>query len=305
MSSELQPLVIVIGAARSGTTVLGRILGEVPGFVAMNEHKYLWRIGSAYKNHDARTASEATPKTIKRIHNYCKAFQNKNGGNRIVEKTPPNCFRVEFIHKVFPDAVFIHIIRNGTESILSRVNMIESERRFPITSLRWWLRMPKRILAPLPWWEKPSLLIPFLRGVRNKLPGAKRVWGENYPGWNKDKGTLSPLQFAAKSWAESVRAARQGLTAVPENQRIEIRYEELIHNHENFLNQIAQLCKMSDDQSSQLLRIGTEELNSKGVSKWSSNYTNSDKAEIAPFVEELLLELGYKSVHAEPQTVQQ
>lgn len=304
MSLELQPLVIIIGAARSGTTILGKILGDVPGFVTMNEHKFLWRIGSAYRNHDARTASEAKPEIVKRIREYCKNFQSQNDGKRIVEKTPPNCFRVEFIHEVFPDAVFIHIIRNGKESVLSRVNMIESEHRFPITSLRWWIRIPQRVSA-LRWWEKPSVLIPFARGIRNKLPGAKRVWGENYPGWTKDARTLSPLQFAAKSWAESVRTARQGLANVPSDQQIEIRYEELVHDHAASLAQIASLCRMSEDQLSELLRIGEEKLNRKGANKWSAKYSDAERNEIAPYVEELLLELGYESIHAKPTTAQQ
>jgi hypothetical protein len=51
--------------------------------------------------------------------------QNLWGRSRFVDKTLLNCFRVRLLNLIFPDAKFIHIIRDGRAAAFSVLNKIE------------------------------------------------------------------------------------------------------------------------------------------------------------------------------------
>jgi hypothetical protein len=51
--------------------------------------------------------------------------QNLWGRSRFVDKTLQNCFRVRLLNSIFPDAKFIHIIRDGRAVAFSILNKIE------------------------------------------------------------------------------------------------------------------------------------------------------------------------------------
>jgi hypothetical protein len=49
----------------------------------------------------------------------------------MIEKTPDNCLRVDFIRKIFPDAYFIYIQRDGRNSISSMMEAWRHYRKIP------------------------------------------------------------------------------------------------------------------------------------------------------------------------------
>ncbi len=74
------------------------------------------------------------------IFNYlCKwlklwIFKKQSDGEsrtyRIIDKTPPNCFRVEYLAKLYPDAKFIYITRDGLDNTSSLMNAWRSKQKF-------------------------------------------------------------------------------------------------------------------------------------------------------------------------------
>ena len=52
-------------------------------------------------------------------------MQNLWGRSRFVDKTLLNCFRVRLLNAIFPDAKFVHIIRDGRAVAFSILNKIE------------------------------------------------------------------------------------------------------------------------------------------------------------------------------------
>ena len=58
--------------------------------------------------------------------------QNLWGRPRLVDKTLLNCFRVRLLNSIFPDAKFIHIIRDGRAVAFSLLNKIELGATSPI-----------------------------------------------------------------------------------------------------------------------------------------------------------------------------
>ncbi len=57
--------------------------------------------------------------------NKVVAVQNLWGRSRFMDKTLLNCFRVRLLNLIFPDAKFIHIIRDGRAVAFSILNKIE------------------------------------------------------------------------------------------------------------------------------------------------------------------------------------
>ena len=119
MSARLERPIIILGAGRSGTTALTEVLRHHPDVAVWEEPKHIWRFGHAYRSHDVLTAADATPRVKRYIHEQFAAYLRDSGKARFIEKTPSNCFRVSFIRAVFPDALFVHVMRDGRAAVTS------------------------------------------------------------------------------------------------------------------------------------------------------------------------------------------
>jgi hypothetical protein len=139
------------------------------------------------------------------------------GGERIVEKTPSNCLRVAFIRRVFPDAYFLHITRDGREAVPAIMDKWrnkttgvsgEPERRRVLRRIR----------------EAPIRQVPYYLPelVGRMLPmGEAQVWGPRLPGLRDMARDLPLLEVAAAQW----RACVEGV--LHERQNLGDRYHEL------------------------------------------------------------------------------
>jgi len=114
-------MVFVIGAGRSGTTLLAHMLSSIDGFLGLDEKRYIWSYGKPWARSDVRGEHDCNEKICGFIRDYFTKAVKRHGNDvtHIVEKTPSNCFRVPFINKVFLDSKFIHIIRDGRDVALS------------------------------------------------------------------------------------------------------------------------------------------------------------------------------------------
>ncbi|MGK7920781.1 MAG: sulfotransferase, partial [Trichodesmium sp.] len=113
---NLRRPIFIIGSPRSGTTFLGNCLGSLP------EISY----------HFEPVATKAAARYIyEKIWGITKGkwFYGSVYGwlmrlyldadLRFAEKTPRNCFLIDFLATAFPKAQFIHIIRDGRDAALS------------------------------------------------------------------------------------------------------------------------------------------------------------------------------------------
>jgi hypothetical protein len=101
------------------------MLGEHPALGYLNEPRQIWRhqaVTDIWSEHAERrggrlhlTAADVVPRHISRIVRDFAAEVHLLGAARLVEKLPANSFRVEFLDAVFPDALFLHLVRNGTD----------------------------------------------------------------------------------------------------------------------------------------------------------------------------------------------
>lgn len=118
--------IFIIGTGRSGTTILGVVLSMHRSVGFLNEPKALWY--SVYKNEDLignyskrkancrLNALDATEEVVRAMHRLFGWYLAITGSSRVVDKYPELIFRIPFVRKIFPDAKFIFLIRNGWDT---------------------------------------------------------------------------------------------------------------------------------------------------------------------------------------------
>jgi hypothetical protein len=124
--------VFVIGAPRSGTTMLFGLLDRSPHLASLGvESHLLWDMyhpieRSGWISHavDAQGVKggerRALAWTIDRV----------TGGTRYLDKFPRNCLRVPYLNALYPDAVFVYIRRDGRAAVSSLISAWRTPGRF-------------------------------------------------------------------------------------------------------------------------------------------------------------------------------
>ena len=113
-------VVFVVGCARSGTSILGELIASHPAVKYIFEAHTIWEVGGEGENGSHRlTGDHATPAIKTKITSW---FQNQSQGEQVlVEKNPRNILRIPYIHKIFPEAKIVHIVRDGRDVACSMI----------------------------------------------------------------------------------------------------------------------------------------------------------------------------------------
>lgn len=167
--------IFVVGAPRSGTTLLYSILlssGELPLYRAESRilecstrYGPLRRDGNfrrflrdyersrqfARSGLDSRDLTDAPPESRASYAAFLRYFMDqvalREGKRRWAEKTPNHVFHMEELAEEFPDARFVHVVRDGRDVALSqrRLDMDRSPSRDPVVRLLWAGKIWERI----------------------------------------------------------------------------------------------------------------------------------------------------------------
>ena len=201
--SDLTSPVFIIGAPRSGTSLLYAILRRSSALRHWpGESHEIWEADyhPSLRGWESNvlTASDLTDDAAARIK---RSFYLVTGRkHHLLDKTPRNALRVGFVDALFPDARFIYLKRDGRENTNSLINAWRTPRYRTYE-----LPEPHRISGVDPRWWKFIL----------------------YPGWRDDlEGPVEVV--AAKQWIASNDHAMRDLSALPSARRFEVRYEDLV-----------------------------------------------------------------------------
>ena len=178
-TKDVRPI-FILGVGRSGTTILGTILGMHRDVGYLNEPKALWQaalgdddvIGS-YSDAPGRFRMKATDaSSIKRLrlHRSYRAFQRLSGSRRVADKYPELIFRTAFVDQVLPDAKKLVLVRNGAETIQSIRNWSERKGTYHDglhhdwwgLDDRKWTLMVEQLIEPDPFFAPALDIIPTL-----------------------------------------------------------------------------------------------------------------------------------------------
>lgn len=113
-------LVLIVGCARSGTSILGELVAAHPEVKYIFEAHSIWELGGLGENDSHRlTARNATPVVSQQVREWFQA--QSEGSPVLLEKNPRNILRVPYVHAIFPEARIIHIVRDGRDVACSMV----------------------------------------------------------------------------------------------------------------------------------------------------------------------------------------
>lgn len=229
--------VIIVGAGRSGTNVLRDCLTKFADFGTWpcDEIQPIWRHGNLAWPNDELTPEHATKSVKKFIHRaFHKQWRSLGKPKFLVEKTCANTLRVPFLNAVFPDAIYIHIIRNGVDVVPSAKKRWSGELELP--SFSYFAAKARYI----PWQDIPVYAWSFISKRLGKLTGKKQrlsTWGprfENIDDWENKRLEL----LCAEQWAQCVTKATDAFATLPNERVITVYYEDFIADPEVVMKRI-------------------------------------------------------------------
>jgi hypothetical protein len=147
------PLCFVFGSPRSGTTFLGRLLGSHPKIAYLEETMFgcylpdlrkgltrLWEVKEKMKKkpcqeaftdmaytdlvtlseeESRRNEAEVTREARKLFESIFRRHLAQTRRKVLLEKTPRHALYLDEIHALFPEALYIHLIRDGRDVLSS------------------------------------------------------------------------------------------------------------------------------------------------------------------------------------------
>jgi len=271
--------IFVIGAQRSGTTLLRYMLCSHPRIYIPPESNFIPRFFKSRpcKPMDRRRAlrtvqgllaygmffedwreekpdasafldglPDLTPATVLSVL-YAK-YASQHGAERWGDKSPIYADHVDLISEIFPSAQVLHIIRDGRDVALSMIKAYQHARFFYVD-----------------------------------------------------------LYYAAKVWKRRVTAARASGRRLGPDRYFELKYEELVARPQPVLRQICEYLNeeyepaMAEPQSTAsrswhstgIYAATRQPLTTKGVGRWTSEMEEADRSLFQFVCGDLLGELGY------------
>jgi hypothetical protein len=282
----MQTPIIIVGAGRSGTKLLRGVLGQHPSLIAFpREINYIWRYKNARCPTDELSAEQATPAVVKYITRRIEQFSAANGSRRVVEKTCANSLRMDFVNAVFPNAQFIHIVRDGRA-------VAESARRRWLASLDTGYLLEKMQWVPVV--DLPYYGLRYLTFQMHRLFSAEKSqgsWGPRFTGLDELVKRFSLIEVCGIQWKACVEAAESASRWLgPERVRT-IRYEDLIRDSFKELGQIFEWLRLDFVPNCQT--FACQQITSEHTDKWQNVLTNYEQEILLPHIRSTLDEFRY------------
>ena len=194
-------IVFVVGSPRSGTTLLQSVLAthselfSIPGETGLFSNQNIFgrrHFGLSWEEN--RALFRESRDLVDFFDRAVALLASRNGGGTFVEKTPQHVLRLEFLMRRFPNARFLHVVRDGRDCYVSAkghsgIPQTSSAGRFA----RYWARC---VDAPLRLEGHPALETvryeDFVRSAPHELDRVMR-----FLSLRSETGQLDPARFGS------------------------------------------------------------------------------------------------------------
>jgi hypothetical protein len=251
--------IIVLACPRSGSTLFYETLAKAQGLwtVGGESHAIIEEIPEFSTIYNGSVSNTLTEKdgTTRAVEVLKQRFQeqlinsNKEPYDeqqlntvRFLEKTPKNSLRVRFLNKVFPDAIFIHLIRDPKDNISSIIDG---------------------------WRSGHFITYPHLPGFNNQwsylLP----------PNWETLKE--KPVeQIATFQWQAANQSILNDLKHIPDNRQYTVNYQDFLDNTSTVMRKLCNFIDIDFDSKikqhcSNPLPYSRYTLTKPELNKWHKN----------------------------------
>ena len=261
---NLDSPIFIIGSPRSGTTFLGECLGTIPE-ISYHFEPVLIKAAARYIYTQQWSGDRAT-NFYRQVYGWLMRWQ-QDGNLRLAEKTPRNSFVIPFLTEAFPDAKFIHIIRDGRDVALS--------------------------LTRKPWYNNE------LNGSIMREPGGylcgstPRFWVE--PERDREFATTDNIHRCIWLWRRYIEAATEGMNSLSPGQGFELRYEDLVTNPEREATRLLDFMGIdAEDSRTTFKAYLINNARQDSVGKWQSSLTSENIDSIKLEASNWLEQYNYK-----------
>ncbi len=302
MSHELKSSapVFLIGSPRSGTTLLGEILGKHPDLAYWYEPTFVFDRFFRDAPHDRRTADDATPEVSAYIQREFACFSRRFGGRLIVEKSPRHSLKIPFLHAIFPGARYLHLIRHGGDATLSIYREWQSREdagrrlfsRQAVDRLCTHIAhqpLLRHRIAALRFQLGENPLLVRAHTYRTRWNG-RLGWGPRFEGWQDVIDQVSLIEFNALQWACCVDTALDDKPLIAPDRWVDVRYEDLITRPADALREIIAFMGLT-------LPPGYLDtlppIRSDNRGKWRAGLSPADQDKVARVIAPTLARVGY------------
>lgn len=291
-SKMLEKPIFIIGAPRSGNTWLGRVIENHESVVCWEENNNIWTWGNTHKPDDVLTEKDVTPKIKNYLREQFDLYLTKHSGNRVCDKTPRNCLKIPFIHKIFPDAKFVMLLRDGRSVINStRKELHRGEKNPFYVTLKSQIIEAYRRLQRISVWEWYTYL-PSLKSRIKKVLGMRLdYWGVRPPGWKEWINHDPEHILLAKQWAAAIAIATEFGRSLPPEKYLEVRYEDLMTSPQTEILRVADFLELEDPGA--LVKCAVESADSSRIYKWKHEIEIERLNEVQHIIEPVMQKLGY------------
>ena len=197
---DLDRPIFIIGCSRSGTTIFLDLLKEHPEILNWSEAAQIINLDYFFpQTEDMRNEDNATEMERRRLKTFFGLRRALSGKPRFLNKHPQNSFRIRYLNRIFPNACFVHLIRDGRATVLSNIKQVQRD------------------------------------SYRQKLPfgGFPKP-----PGWQGLLGGSWLVKFA-HLWDATIRVIREDVERLGIQDRyLEVRYEDFCGDPGNVLEQV-------------------------------------------------------------------
>lgn len=210
--------IFMIGCPRSGTSIAVRLFSRHPDVANRTEAGRIWDPRS-YSDPEADHQWEAdlvSEKDARRLHTRFEYYRQREGKERLINKHPRSSVRIGYIRKVFPDAHFVHVIRDGravANSIVNRTRREQERHGIPFGGFckppgwRQLLRADPYEQAALQWRE----IVRYVLGWRDEL-------ADHYHEFKYREMCARPRETLATAFESAgLRVSEEILAALPES----------------------------------------------------------------------------------------
>ncbi len=280
--------IIIIGAARSGTNMLRDILTQLPdyGTWPCDEINYIWRHGNIKESSDEFGPELATEQIQRFIHRAFDRLATKQDISHVVEKTCANSLRVGFVNRIFPDARFIHIVRDGRDVVVSAQKRWTSALNLPYI-----LRKARFVPATdIPYYASRYLWSRLYRlGSRERRLA---FWGPRFVGMEQTLKQHSLAEVCAIQWQRSVGKAEQDFDQIDPIRIHQLHYEDFVTQPDKELQRLGTFLELSIPQHE--AKKLTQSVSTSSVGRWKTELNQKTLASVEALLQKSLKQYDYQ-----------
>lgn len=267
--------------------MLRDVLVSLDGFTTWpcDEINYIWRHGNVNYPSDALPISNCLPSTKNYINGCFKKISKNSPGDIIVEKTCANSLRVNFVDKVFPEAKYLFIYRNGLDVIGS-------------AKLKWVSNLDLKYILKkarfVPFTDIPYYAIRYLwfQILRFFSPEKRiSIWGPIIHDMKNIKKKYTLTEICGLQWKECVERAEEALSNMPKDKVMRISYEDFVHNPSLHTSRILKFLNKKISQEH--IRHAVKDVTPKNIGKGELSLTKDEIIKLKTLLKNTIIKYGY------------